>query len=233
MARNYLAGANIGTYALFAGGSSGSSTYTNAVAAYDTALTRTLATSLNTARSNLAGASNGTYALFAGGYTGSVSSVVDAYNSALARTTATSLSVARKYLAGTRLSKYALFGGGYGSSFSAIVDTYNETLVKGTATSLSEARRVLVATTIGDYALFGGGDSSGSGSYSAVVDAYSMQGGTQVFTATATYIPYLDHYDYTSLTHSGIGLTEDTTIQESSAFTLKVRYPNKIAKTQE
>ena len=121
VARNWLAGASVGDYALFAGGSGSS-----VVDAYDTELARTTPTALSVARDRLAGTSVGDYALFAGGYTGSYSSVVDAYDTELARTTPTALSVERQFLAGTSVGDYALFAGGYTGSGSAssVVDAY-------------------------------------------------------------------------------------------------------------
>ena len=76
-ARNYLAGASVGNYALFGGGTA--SSYSSVVDAYDTSLTRSTPTALSAARNYLAGASVGNYALFGGGTTGSGSGVVDAY----------------------------------------------------------------------------------------------------------------------------------------------------------
>ena len=81
-ARSSLAGASVGHYALFAGGSRGSN-YISTVDAYDSSLTRSTPTVLSTARSSLAGASVGHYALFAGGSLDSSTRVttVDAYES--------------------------------------------------------------------------------------------------------------------------------------------------------
>ena len=109
VARNNLAGASVGDYALFAGGYNGSSVL-NVVDAYNTSLTRSTPTSLSAARSSLAGASVGAYALFAGGDGGGA--VVDAYNTSLTRSTPTALSVARNNLAGASVGDYALFAGG-------------------------------------------------------------------------------------------------------------------------
>ena len=78
VARYYLAGASVGDYALFGGGTDDESMFTT-VDAYNTSLTRSTPTALSEGRAALAGASVGDYALFGGGYTGSVSSVVDAY----------------------------------------------------------------------------------------------------------------------------------------------------------
>ena len=62
---------------MFGGGNTGS--VSSVVNAYDTSLTRTTPTGLNTARSYLSAVPIGDYALFGGGDTGSVSAVVDVY----------------------------------------------------------------------------------------------------------------------------------------------------------
>ena len=123
-ARNDLAGASVGGYALFGGGHTGAA-YSAVVDAYNTDLTRSTPTALSAARQLLAGASVGGYALFGGGHTGAVSAVVDAYNTDLTRSTPTALSEARRYLTGASVGGYALFGGGHtGAAYSAVVDAY-------------------------------------------------------------------------------------------------------------
>ena len=122
-ARNDLAGASVGGYALFGGGLAAA--VSAVVDAYNTDLTRSTPTALSAARQLLAGASVGGYALFGGGYTGAVSAVVDAYNTDLTRSTPTALSAARQLLAGASVGGYALFGGGHtGAAYSAVVDAY-------------------------------------------------------------------------------------------------------------
>ena len=64
--KQYLAGASVGNYALFAGGTDDSSA-DSTVDAYNSSLTRSRVTALSIAREYLAGASVGNYALFAGG----------------------------------------------------------------------------------------------------------------------------------------------------------------------
>ena len=66
-ARSSLAGASVGNYALFAGGTSLLPDLKDTVDAYDASLTRSTPTALSAARHNVAGASVGNYALFAGG----------------------------------------------------------------------------------------------------------------------------------------------------------------------
>ena len=131
-ARNKLAGASVGNYALFAGGDMDHGNYVSTVCAYNSSLAKSTPTELSTARYALAGASVGNYALFAGGYiSGSGrSSTVDAYNSSLTRSTPTELSTARQYLAGASVGNYALFAGGdissgpSGNIYSSAVDAY-------------------------------------------------------------------------------------------------------------
>ena len=77
-ARDSLAGASAGDYALFGGGYANNS-ISDVVDAYNASLTRTTPTALSAARQNLAGASVGDYTLFAGGYASDNSSAVDAY----------------------------------------------------------------------------------------------------------------------------------------------------------
>jgi hypothetical protein len=168
-ARQYLAAASVGSYALFGGGGSSA-----VVDAFNSSLTRITPTALSSARLQLAAASVGSYALFGGG--GS-SAVVDAYDAALTRTTPTALSSARSHLAATSVGSYALFGGGSTGSPSAVADAYNGSLTRTTPTALSSARQQLAATSVGSYALFGGGNTgstspTGTQGPSAVVDAY-------------------------------------------------------------
>ena len=68
-AREFLAGASVGNYALFAGGVYDifSGSYRNVVDAYNTDLVHSTPTALSVARGHLAGASVGNYAMFAGG----------------------------------------------------------------------------------------------------------------------------------------------------------------------
>ena len=125
-AKQDLAGASVGNYALFAGGYNNGTSSDSTVDAYNSSLTRSTPSALRTARRNLAGASVGNYALFAGGTTtnGSTDSTVDAYNSSLTRSTPSALGTARSHLAGASVGKYALFAGGYGSDCKSEVNAY-------------------------------------------------------------------------------------------------------------
>ena len=168
--RESLAGASVGNYALFAGGTTTNGSTDSTVDAYDSSLARTNPNTLRTARRNLAGASVGNYALFAGGTTGSADSTVDAYNSSLTRSTPPALSTARSYLAGASVSNYALFAGGYSRGYKSEVDAYDSSLARITPTSLRTARQKLAGASVGNYALFAGGT---TGSADSTVDAYN------------------------------------------------------------
>ena len=107
----------------------------------------------------------------------SANSVVASIDASLTKGTAASLSTARYDLAAMTLGDFALFGGGCtsSSSRSAVVDSYDTSLTMTVATSLSLAREYPQGIQVGDYGLFAGGNNgSSSGSYSAVVDVYTI-----------------------------------------------------------
>ena len=112
-ARDALAGAAVGSYALFAGGEN-STSKSSTVDAYSSTLIRTTPPALYEARHFLAGATaGGIYAIFAGGMaTGAYTDMVEAYASSLTSPTPTTLSEKRYALAGASIGDYALFAGG-------------------------------------------------------------------------------------------------------------------------
>lgn len=196
VARAGLAAATVGGYGLFGGGSYGQWDHSNAVDAYDTAMTRTSPEPLSVARSALAAATVGGYALFGGGeslrimvsgsntvkYMSTINDV-NAYDSALTQTKPTALSAFRRALAAVGVGSYALFGGGESITNSIsppqvtptytvknTVDAYDASLTRTTPTTLSTARQELAAAAVGGYGLFGGGYTTKS--HSNVVDAY-------------------------------------------------------------
>lgn len=165
-AKYVLSGCANGTYAIFAGGSTGGSAYVATTDAYNESLTHTTPDPLSTARGDIGSANVGNYALFAGG-TGAVSTV-DAYDESLTHTNPTSLSVARSSLAGASVGNYALFAGG--SNTYPDVDAYDSALTRTTPTPLSVGRGNLGGISNTNYAIFGGGYASGAVS---TVDAYN------------------------------------------------------------
>lgn len=112
-------------YALFAGGQSGNS-FSDAVDAYNTYLTRTTPVPLSEKRGRLSAGRTSCYAFFAGGYGSSNdSSIVDLYDESFLRYSAPNLSEARRAAVATNIGGYVLFGGGYASSnYSSVVDYY-------------------------------------------------------------------------------------------------------------
>jgi len=168
-ARNFLAAAVAGAYALFCGGDGGSYGGVNnsnvgnkTVDAYDKYFTRTNPTSLRNGRGGLSGTSVGKYALLAGGRNILEDlnfSDVDVYDKELIRITTTDpLSEAKPFLGGTSIGNYALFGGGAlaGTTHSTTVDVYDLSLTHSTATPLAVPSTPSAASN-GSYAIFYGG----------------------------------------------------------------------------
>ncbi len=177
--RGQLAATNIGKYALFAGGStSSSSNNPTAVDAYDASLVHSTApTGLSVGRYWMAATSVGEYAVFGGGYLNKTN--VDAYNNSLTYTSCTAFTKGVCELAATTVGNYALFGGGRyvatEDTAQSYVYSYNGSLTRGLPTALSKARGELASTTVGNYAIFAGGYvgyGSSAGKYSTV-DTYS------------------------------------------------------------
>lgn len=166
--RSNPAATSVGNYALFGGGQSGSTSYTNKVDAYNTSLTKSTPTTLSDSRGGLSATTVGNYALFAGGrasgYPTTIYNTVNSYSTSLTRSTRTGLSVARYDMAATTVGNYAIFGGGITEEdddyYSAVVDAYNSSLTRTSVSDLSDSRARLAATTVGNYALFGGGYNS-------------------------------------------------------------------------
>ncbi|WP_033118139.1 hypothetical protein [Intestinimonas butyriciproducens] len=161
--RSWLAGGAIGSYALFAGGYYNPSdddkdpTYYNTVDAFNSSLTRSLATGLSAARGEMFPVNAGDFLLFAGGSNASgVRNTVDAYNSSLTRTTATSLPTA-SYVGA--MSGVTLEG-------KALIETkdtmliYDESLTQTILETFDSAygtRSDAAAAVVGSYGLFAGG----------------------------------------------------------------------------
>lgn len=174
--RYALSGNEIGDYALFAGGVTDSSSPTeppiesNAVDAYDKALTRTTATSLSVGRHDMASANNAKHAIFAGGI--GRSNVVDSYDISLTRNTPTVLSVGRSSSAACGNEYYAAIAGGVASNgYSKVVDAYNKSLTRSSPNELSEAKSDPVGAVIaGSVIIFAGGYASNK--YVSTVEVY-------------------------------------------------------------
>ena len=103
-----LAGASVGNYAIFAGGTDGANSLSNVVA-YDDLFTQTIAQSLSVAGANLTGASVGNYAIFAGGNNRGTS--LDAYDESLTHTYYSNFVNGYDLSSASIKNLYALFSG--------------------------------------------------------------------------------------------------------------------------
>lgn len=169
-------GAAVGNYALIGGGVVRfSNTWSDAMDAYDTSLTRSLPTA-HDHREYYSAASVGDYAVFAGGKQSSnYYNTAFSYNKSLTKQSLTSLSSARYDMAATSFGKYALFAGGLAKSSQryTYVDSYDTSLTRTLSANLSVARAKMAATTVGNYAIFAGGITSAyTSGITNVVNAY-------------------------------------------------------------
>lgn len=149
--------------------------FANAIVhAYNSALTRNIATSLTQARASSSAADVGQYVLFMGGrnYDNTVNySTVDAYNLALTRSTPTSLAIARSQLTATSFDNdYAIAIGGVSS---VAVDVYNTALTRSLL-SLGITRWAATSAFINLYALIFGGNTTASPNPTPSTEAFQV-----------------------------------------------------------
>ena len=149
-ARNSLAGASNSNYALFAGGQYHSNYGSKVVDAYNSSLTRSGVTLVESAIGAM-GASVGAYALFGGGRVSVEASVphtsVAAFDTSLTRNSLT-LHTRTEGGVGISTSNYAILAGGR----SVKVNAFNASLTRTMASDLSEYTRGS-GTSIGNYFL--------------------------------------------------------------------------------
>lgn len=164
-ARNGLAAATVGNYALFGGGYS-----TNIVDAYSADLTRSSPTAgLIVPSYSMAAASNDSYAVFGGGSQTNVT----AYNSALTRTLPVGLEQERQFLSAARAGNYVLFAGGSnGSKTCDTVEAYDMFLTRTLPESLNSPRTRMASTTLNGFAIFSG---SSEGTTGDIYDPYLVR----------------------------------------------------------
>lgn len=176
--RQKLASAVAGDYALFAGGTTNGTTYSDVVDAYDSSFTHTVATSLRSGfgRYSMGAGTIGGRAFFIGGQiSGGVTNQVDVYTPTLTRSNA-GAGINAKNLGCATVGNYLVCAGGNrsasGYTLTNAAYAYNPlgTLVSPLAT-LDTARTELAAAAIGNYAIFAGGCTSASAG-STAVDAY-------------------------------------------------------------
>lgn len=163
--KDNLAGASVGNYALFAGGSNGSG-HLDSVDAFNGSLTRTIVSTLGEKKYGMAGISIGDYAVFAGGVGNKNQSTksVEAYNQSLVKTVLSDLPAAGSPVS-SKAGQYALFA--LGSN----LHLYNEKLVSVPSIAFAFSRYSFAGAYTGKYALFAGGNYGGT--HYSRVDVYT------------------------------------------------------------
>ena len=183
---NNVAGASVGSYAIFAGGDDGQSNqynYTDGVNAYDSSLTAQNIAQLSFSnytdkwRSGMLSGVINNRAIFAGGYYlyKALFSKVKvlrrpealSYNASLTQTQLTDLSSAKCNCATANTTNHLIFAGWVNNTNSNTTDAYDNSLTRSTITALGTARYYLAGASIGEYAIFAGGKDD-STSYSLV-----------------------------------------------------------------
>ncbi len=174
--RSDLAATSAGGKVLFGGGDQGYPSPSKVVDIYDTSTGSWSTTTLSQASESLAAASADGKVLFAGGgtnyYTMSDLSTVNIYDTSTNTWSTAALSQARQHLAATSVGNKVLFAGG--SNASNVVDIYDAGTGQWSTASLSVGRDYLTATSLGNQAFFAGGTTA-TGSFSNVVDIYTLQ----------------------------------------------------------
>lgn len=154
-AKTNLAGGTIGDYALFAGGTTGTSgRRSSTVEVYSDTLVKSSAADLSAARYNLASANAGDYLLFAGGSGNRGTNTVDYYTSSLTKGTAAPLPATITKGVGTKLGEYAFILGSRD-----VVCVYNSGLTMTELPGMSIPRVSDGTASVGDYVLIVGGSS--------------------------------------------------------------------------
>lgn len=183
---NNVAGASVGSYAIFAGGDNGQSdqyNYTDSVNAYDSSLTAQNIAQLSFSnytdkwRSGMLSGVINNKAVFAGGYylykpLFSKVKVIRcdeaiSYDTSLTQTQLTDLSSAKCNCATANTTNHLIFAGWVNNTNSNTTDAYDNSLTRSTITALGTARYYLAGASIGEYAIFAGGKDD-STSYSLV-----------------------------------------------------------------
>lgn len=177
-----LAGASVGKFALFAGGTRGTSlsgTSNNQVTAYDDAQVQSIPDHLNGDAVELAGCSLFNHAIFAGGE--SNRKHVDAYDKNLSKISpAEELEYGRGYMPTANVGDYAVFGPGFCTVSSYvtrdITEAYDDDLVHHACPSVSSNAsdsRYITGAANRNYAIFSGAEtiSGGSTSVTKALDA--------------------------------------------------------------
>ena len=162
--------ANVGNYALFAGGVEGSllnPSYCADVDAYNTSLTRISVTAIDSGIDSVrCSASIGSsYVLFRVGIAALPPFTINAYDASLTKRSVTVPNRDSYEMAAASSENYAIFADRY------YVVAYNDSLTCSMMTPLSDERVEGAAATVGNYVLFAGGLNSGK---KDIVDVYTI-----------------------------------------------------------
>lgn len=111
LARHAGAAETVNNHAIFAGGENGYDTIHDTVDIYNSSLTRSVGTSLSTAKKCMASAHTDSYAMFAGGYPTS-NLAIDIYDTSLTHTFTVDTTCQRQGMIGASVGDYILFTGG-------------------------------------------------------------------------------------------------------------------------
>lgn len=183
-AGDVVGGARNSNYAVFAGG--WASTYTSAVTAYDSTLTKATPSSLSAARNWMASGTVGDYALFVGGETGasSVSNVAEAYDKNLNKLSAANYTWGVRKASAASLGSYLFVAGGMGgANYYNIARYYDSNLVLHDTGPLSHLSINGVAASAGEYAYYYGGVTN-RGVYSSSIEVYRLPNKVTVYPGT-------------------------------------------------
>lgn len=182
-AGDVVGGARNSNYAVFAGG--WASTYTSAVTAYDSTLTKATPSSLSVARNWMASGTVGDYALFVGGEVGanSASNVAEAYDKNLNKLSAANYTWGVRKASAASLGSYLFVAGGMGNAnYYNIARYYDSNLVLHETGPLSRLSINGVAASAGEYAYYYGGYQGNS--YWWELDVYHLPNKVTVYPGT-------------------------------------------------
>lgn len=202
-ARSELAGAWVGTSALFYGGYV-SSSYHGERTWYNASLTKTQTSS--TRWSCATGGSWSGKAIIAGGgeRSSSPSDYLWKYDELGTTGSGSGMGYSAMFPAVATNSSYLVVAGGGGTSDSskpiATAMGFNSSFTRTTATSLSVARAVPTGGTIGSYAVITGGHNSSDATAYKIVDAYN----TSLTKTTADNMSYNHYWKHQCVTLNGL-----------------------------
>jgi len=187
-ARSNMASTTVGNYAIFAGGTTGSSSKKVTTVSASDLIADNSTLTLDTARSHPVGVSFNNYAMIAGGTSGAllypIQTGIEIYNSSLVKQSTINMDVRRAALAGGVVGSYAVFSGGSNNTTSQNdlykIEAFDTSFVKVSTTidNLNKdsdyyGTEGLTAVSSGNYIVFAGGVGGNSGGARYDVEAYN------------------------------------------------------------